>query len=603
MPEHSDRNAEIWSTRVQQELLALTTDEVEASQRTKAMLPRFVIVKEHQLDIAKANCTVLFVVEVQINNETKGIFVQLDASLPKNKDGSIATTVPSYPFVAPIATLFSGQENFCEGSTIQNGERIDMDIEWTPSLTLADAIMNIGLKIKENVNMKEPFHGSTIELPAIDPVDEVAKKARGLVSTMSEKASHFLSPKARKQATPKKEKKPTRAEKAKEKMQQQQQTAATANTGTSPQKKQVTAQNIMIGDEIDLLDEPWAEAHGVYSCKAIRRPRFVLDAMELAEQKADQQSFSSPTAMFRSFTKSARNLVQESFLMITESHIVEMTSSKLNPTTANVTFCIAIELMHKLKFRRHESLSLFFKAAPEEPLIYMCPDSGDAVHQIQAVLKRHGVKGKHTNAAAHRAISDAMQLVQEIQTKELALKHDPSVNRVNEIMDLYRQAAERFEVAGDIRHEEVVTHMRKFLALPLTASILDGSYKRSETTPLSHPPAQPGVVPEGEILPRTHLMLDEDDYDTPASKSKTRGLGDSDKEFQDNIDSMLLEAQKDLDLLKTEDGDTQETDAPSAESADDDALTEEDDALAHVAADLDAMMKQADAELAELLSS
>jgi hypothetical protein len=52
--------------------------------------------------------------------------------------------------------------------------------------------------------------------------------------------------------------------------------------------------------------------------------------------------------------------------------------------------------------------------------------------------------------------------VQEIQTKELALKHDPTVERVNEIMDLYRQSAERFEVAGDIRHEEVVTHMRSF---------------------------------------------------------------------------------------------------------------------------------------------
>lgn len=185
--------------------------------------------------------------------------------------------------------------------------------------------------------------------------------------------------------------------------------------------------------------------------------------------------FAGAGAMFRNFTQSARSVLEESFLMITDTHILEMRSSKLNLCTGVVTFAIPVEMMAKLKFCQQESISLFFKPAPDDPLIYICPDSADSVHQIQTVLKRHGVKGKHTNAASHCVINQALHLVQEIQTKELALKHDPSVERVNEIMDLYRQAAERFEVAGDIRHEEVVTHTRKFLALPLTVSILDGT--------------------------------------------------------------------------------------------------------------------------------
>ena len=135
---------------------------------------------------------------------------------------------------------------------------------------------------------------------------------------------------------------------------------------------------------------------------------------------------------------SARGVLEESFLMITEQHIIEMRSSKLNLSTGYITFAIPIEMLAKLKFRRQESLSLFFKPSPDDPLIFMCPDSSDCVHQIQSVLKRHGVKGKHTNAATHRAINQALHLVQEIQTMELALKHDPSVERVNEIMDLYR---------------------------------------------------------------------------------------------------------------------------------------------------------------------
>ena len=352
----------------------------------------------------------------------------------------------------------------------------------------------------------------------------------------------------------------------------------------------VDPENVRIGDEINLLEEPWVDAQGVYACKAVRRPAFVTDAMALAEEKADQQSFTSPTAMFRSFTKSARNVLQDSYLMITETHILEIKSSKLNPTSATVSFCISIEHLHKLKFRRGESVSLFFKPAPEESLVYMCTDSSDAVHQIQAVLKRHGVKGKHTNAAAHRAIAEAMQIVQEIQTKELALKHDPSVERVNEIMDLYRQAAERFAVSGDLRHEEVVTHMRKFLALPLTASILDGSFQKPEPKPK----ASTGDIPEGEVIERTQCQIEDDDHeDAPVLSKLKNERTASDKEFEQTMDSILKEAEEDLQKLKADSTDTLDTEGEHSSS---DA-----DGLADVAADLDEMMKKADAELAELM--
>merc|ERR1712032_42858 len=136
------------------------------------------------------------------------------------------------------------------------------------------------------------------------------------------------------------------------------------------------------------------------------------------------------------------------------------------------------KMLAKLKFKKQESVSLFLKSAPNDPLIYMCPDSADCVHQIKEVLKQYGVKGKHTNTATHLAINQALHCFKTIQIREVALKYDPCIDRVNEIMDLYRAAAERFEFAGDIRHEKVVIHMHKFLALPLTVSIMDGSFKK-----------------------------------------------------------------------------------------------------------------------------
>ncbi len=283
--------------------------------------------------------------------------------------------------------------------------------------------------------------------------------------------------------------------------------------------------------------------------------------------------------------------------MITETHIIEMRSNKLNLSTGIVTFAIPIEMLSKLKFRRQESISLFFKPAPDDPLIYMCPDSADCVHQIQAVLKRHGVKGKHTNAATHRAINQALHLVQEIQTKELALKHDPSVERVNEIMDLYRQAAERFEVAGDVRHEEVVTHMRKFLALPLTTSILEGTYQKPELeTPIATEHGEGVILESGPFDDGDHDG--NRDSDTPRKAPQKVRANSEDRAFEENMESILKEAEADLAHMKVDEDDDPELHAMMEEvggfSGDDD-----DDPII----DFENMLKEADEELAQLMAS
>ena len=286
-------------------------------------------------------------------------------------------------------------------------------------------------------------------------------------------------------------------------------------------------------------------------------------------------------AMFRNLTQSARSVLEESFLMITETHMIEMRSNKLNLSTGSVTFAIPIDMLAKLKFRRQESISLFFKPAPDDPLIYMCPDSADCVHQIQSVLKRHGVKGKHTNAATHRAINQALHLVQEIQTKELALKHDPTVDRVNDIMDLYRQAAERFEAAGDVRHEQVVTHMRKFLALPLTMSILEGTYKDGDgDAPISNNEGEGVVLESGEDGERQNV--------------RPQRSNSEDRAFEESMEDILREAEADLANMKVDEDDP-EFDAMIEEVAprsDDDPI-----------ADFENMLKEADDEFAKLMSS
>lgn len=155
---------------------------------------------------------------------------------------------------------------------------------------------------------------------------------------------------------------------------------------------------------------------------------------------------------------------------------MEITCNKFSVDAATVKFAIPASHLSKLKFKRGESVSLFFKQAPDDPIIYMCADSADAVKQIQNILKSHGVKGKHTNAAMQNVILEAVEMLDDIQVREHLLEKDPSKQMVTDIMDLYRQAAEKFELADDARHEQVVTMMKKFLAKPTVAGILDNTF-------------------------------------------------------------------------------------------------------------------------------
>lgn len=273
--------------------------------------------------------------------------------------------------------------------------------------------------------------------------------------------------------------------------------------------------------------------------------------------------------------------------------------------------------MAKLKFRRQESLSLFFKDASNDPLVYMCLDSALAVQDIQNVLKRHGVKGKHTNAATQRAVQLALNLVALIQQKEKELIDHPTVDCVNEIMDLYRQAAEKFETAGDPRHAEVMAHMKRFLNQQFTMSILDGTFGRSLATK-----AAENDVPQGEILeqPKYNLSQDELDDDelhdddvvapkaTEAEKKESpiKDTKEEPDKLKDstlqNMEDILEEAKQDMSDLGmcTKQIDNLLTSPPKKASSDGtDDLTDHDETFA----ELESMFSDADKELNELLAS
>lgn len=289
----AERNTEIWSTRLQRELLALTTDNApeDTKDEVTAVLPPFVTVKDHQLDIANGDCMVSFTLDLAAAEdaapapaaaETEGekpegeekspeeqkeppadVVVVLDASLQKKPDGSVDAMAVAYPFLKPVAVLKSGATRLPEGSTVNDGDLIDIEMDWTPSLHLTDAILNISLKLKESILQGEPFH--SVSASRQDPVEDMVNRARRLGSSFS-KGLRGLTEK-----TPEDKKKGKMVRKKKK----------------EKSKSIKGAGEVRIGDEINMLDAPWVDCQGVYSCKAIRRPAFVDEAMAVAAQVQD----------------------------------------------------------------------------------------------------------------------------------------------------------------------------------------------------------------------------------------------------------------------------------------------------------------------------
>lgn len=302
-PSATEKNTEIWSTRLQRELLALTTDNAteDAKEEVAGVVPPFVSVQKHELDIAKGVCKVSFLLdlpeapksttpksssgedaaadgtekteEVEATPAAKDpVIVALDVSLPKKADGSVDPVAITYPFLKPVAILASGSNCFPNGSTISDGDLIDIEMDWTPSLHLTDAILNISLKCKESVLQGEPFHPAQdgqAEKQA-DKVEEVMNKAKKISASFG-RGLRGLSG-SDKSGEGDKSKKGMRLGRSSKKKKEKK---SAGNPG-----------EIRIGDEINMLEAPWVDCQGVYSCKAIRRPAFVDETMARAEKAA-----------------------------------------------------------------------------------------------------------------------------------------------------------------------------------------------------------------------------------------------------------------------------------------------------------------------------
>jgi len=663
---------------------AISTDSVTKTNSNSSAdhLPPFITVEKHILEIENAACQVWFNVDINskvasttsptdsteeefkkntvedmkdddTKEEEKGtessddqqqqqplsssvtLTVILDASFKTKRSNRGTTPVNAhnekvdssriYPFSKPVASLHKGAHHLPSGSTLQNGDFLSIDCDWTPSLHLSDAIMNVALKLRESIKRGEPLHDTDSSYDnkdygqalvagldaAASDVGEVITQGmtqstnniRSFITSVRTKAQNFAD-ELDKVAE-------ANAEQLKNRQEKQAQQRMQARQDKINKKNVVDAENVEIGDVIDLSQSPWSEAVGLHSCKAIRRPEFVDAAIKIAGDarkkngKVAGTGLSVTNSFFSSFRASAKSIVEETYLMITPGLILEISCNKFSVASATVTYVVPVSSLVKLKFRREESLSLFFRQAVEDPAIYMCQSSAEAVKQLQGVLKGHGVKGKHTNATIQKSIKSALDIVTEIGVREKCLdegkiSEEDGKQKVEEIMNLYRQAAEIFESAGDERHEEVMRHMRVFLAKPLVAGILDNSGENggeNDNTMVTKMAVEPAIIPEGEILEGNEeesRLVDNDDLNNGGSDDFHQAM----QAAEDMLNNAHSDLQNlgiddiDLDVEEDDFGIDLETKNSGVGELGNDVVSEFED-----------MLKDADKEIAELMDS
>jgi hypothetical protein len=259
-----------------------------------------------------------------------------------------------------------------------------------------------------------------------------------------------------------------------------------------------------------------------------------------------------------------------------------------------VAFVSSVDDLYKMRLRQQDELiTLFFKSALDDPMIYKCSESKFVSQLIRA--------SKGSVMVRREAIHRAQHLVQEIQAQERALEYRPSRERVNEITTLYEKAAQQFVIAEDDRHKEVVEHKLRFLALPLVVSILNGTCPESKAQPKREPEILEGSSEEldGQAINR----MDSDEISAVSGPWEQLGKCQEDKAFDESVDDILFEARQDFEHLHIHEGgwngDVFGRDRVAEGITNE--ITDEETGGDISFADLDAMMKAADKELQEIL--
>eukprot|EP00607_Mallomonas_marina_P010178 CAMPEP_0182421332 /NCGR_PEP_ID=MMETSP1167-20130531/6670_1 /TAXON_ID=2988 /ORGANISM="Mallomonas Sp, Strain CCMP3275" /LENGTH=98 /DNA_ID=CAMNT_0024598355 /DNA_START=530 /DNA_END=823 /DNA_ORIENTATION=+ len=93
-------------------------------------------------------------------------------------------------------------------------------------------------------------------------------------------------------------------------------------------------------------------------------------------------------------------------------------------------------------------------------------------------MAKMGIKGQQKSAAVVKNLTTAEAIFEKIMALELQFAEQPSFSAVQEVMELLRDAAERFSEAEDARFQSAILKTQRFLQREDVVRILDSNCRR-----------------------------------------------------------------------------------------------------------------------------
>eukprot|EP00953_Heterococcus_sp_UTEX-ZZ885_P037568 19294-Heterococcus_DN1.PRE.5 len=181
------------------------------------------------------------------------------------------------------------------------------------------------------------------------------------------------------------------------------------------------------------------------------------------------------------------------YLAVTDTQLVELVAHDTAINYVVVRQAMPLSVISKLRFRRGHSVVIVLKSSAADTTLttantsnsssseqapaeieYLMNQAYQCVQSITQVLQQLGIPGHQTSAVAERHVDTAKAALQQLELLQRELRIHPTVEVVQQIMDLYRQAAELFGAVDDDRAAGVVSSMHAFLQQERVIAILEG---------------------------------------------------------------------------------------------------------------------------------
>lgn len=161
--------------------------------------------------------------------------------------------------------------------------------------------------------------------------------------------------------------------------------------------------------------------------------------------------------------------------LLSRNHAIDSIPMHHKPGVVIIKEVHDLSAICSIKYSRgsYGRLILLFKSGAS--LLYKIKNASNCADTIVSYLDKLGIDGNlHKRSIfATEQVSKAEEILKKTKELEVQFSLSPSIQLIQELVDLLREAAERFDAASDERYDVAIKTIQKFLSRADVVNLLD----------------------------------------------------------------------------------------------------------------------------------